>query len=97
MDDLPNPSEKWDCYKASLHVGQDIAGFVQAVVPYGFFVDLGGDYLGLVDVGSFPLPRNQECWPIKGDVVMCKVLGFRNTNRQVVLGWITKKTALLET
>lgn len=88
---------KWQQYYEyidSLTVGSIIMGVVKGVKPFGLFVDIGGPYTALIDIGhtSFNggtrLPRDNSQWPKRGMEIRCKVAYFRFHNQQIGLGWM---------
>ncbi len=80
-------------YIGTLTVGYVVPGVVKQSVAFGLFVDIGGPFIGLIDIGhtSFnggdPLPRDRSKWPAVGDEIYCVISYFRFSNQQIGLGW----------
>lgn len=76
-----------------LEIGEEVTGKVVRVMSFGIFVQLGFEYLGLVDVGHIrfnsgqPLPLDSTKWPNEGDEITCIQSYFRLHSRQIGLGW----------
>ncbi|MGE0757217.1 MAG: hypothetical protein AB7O38_09360 [Pirellulaceae bacterium] len=81
-------------YVHTLSIGREISGVVQKAMPFGWFVDIGSPYIGLIDIGhsSFnggrPLPVDHTRWPHVGESIRCNIGYIRFHNRQIGLGWI---------
>lgn len=73
--------------------GKNIDGIVKKVMPFGIFVDIGSEFIGLIDIGhsSFnlgkKLPDDLSKWPKKGDKINCVIAYYRFNNKQIGLGW----------
>lgn len=84
-------------YIASMPVGSVVTGVVEKAVPFGLFVNIGGPFLGLIDVGhtkingGVRLPYDASDWPALGDAIRCHVRYFRFHNQQIGLGWLPEK------
>ncbi len=78
----------------TLEIGSEITGIVSSVKPFGIFVDIGGPYIGLVDVGHYRfsggdlLPDDMSIWPANGEEITCRISYLRLHNRQIGLSWI---------
>ncbi|MBO2011461.1 S1 RNA-binding domain-containing protein [Hymenobacter negativus] len=79
----------------SLNEGTVITGKVAKVVPFGVFVKLPQGICGLIDIG-YPtaeecekLPYDNSAWPQAGDIITCKILGFRFHEKQIALNWLS--------
>lgn len=81
-------------YIDSIEIGDTIAGIVQRMEPFGLFVDVGCEFIGLIDIGhgqmisTQPLPYEQSDWPAVGDRIQCKIEYLRLHNQQIGLGWL---------
>jgi ribosomal protein S1 len=81
-------------YIESLAIGSTIKGRVEGVKPFGLFVNIGGPFIGLIDIGhlrfngGIQLPCDQADWPKKGDEIQCTIGYFRLHNQQIGLGWL---------
>ncbi len=88
--------ERWEDFKTRLPIGREVIGTVKAICPFGIFVDLDTEFLGLIDVGhshfgpGVRLPKDQKHWPNQGSKIECHVNYFRDNNQQVGLGWKTE-------
>jgi len=77
--------------------GTMVTGTVVNVQPFGLFIDIGYDFLGLIDIGysgfnkGSRLPNDNSKWPQKGDSINCIVSYYRFSNKQFGLGWIPEK------
>ncbi len=86
-------------YIGTLEMGSPITGTVQRAVPFGLFVDIGGPYLGLVDIGftrfygGSRLPREYSEWPKEGDSIVCKPAYISFHNKQIGLAWLPESMA----
>lgn len=85
--------QKYYDFIESLTVGSTITGAVVRVEPFGLFVDIGGPFHGLIDIGhsefngGVRLPRDTAEWPKVGNIITCNIGYFRLHNQQVGLGW----------
>lgn len=93
---------KWEQYYeyiGSLAIGSRITGRVERAAPFGLFVNIGGPFIGLIDIGhgrfngGVQLPRDQENWPNEGDEIHCSIGYFRLHNQQIGLGWLPENGA----
>jgi hypothetical protein len=81
-------------YLDSLEIGQIIKGIVASCKPFGILVNLGSDYLGVIDVGHSRfnggdvLPDDMSVWPVQDEEISCRVSYFRFHGKQVGLGWL---------
>lgn len=96
-DLLPKTIAAWAAYYAyidTLTIGSLVTGRVIKVQPFGLFVDIGGPYPGLIDIGhtdfnqGVRLPRDYALWPTEGATIRCRVSYMRLHNRQIGLGWV---------
>jgi len=81
----------------TLQEGTITTGVVEAIVPFGMFIDLGYPYPGLVDIGHTDFNRGNRL-PIdfmerikQGDKIQCVISYFRFEARQIGLGWLENK------
>lgn len=93
----PEQIAKWQRYYdyiETVQVGDLIIGVVKESRHFGLFVDIGSEFLGLIDLGLslafnlHPLPSDPLDWPIAGDRIQCKVAYLRLHNRQIGLDWL---------
>ncbi|MGN6547305.1 MAG: hypothetical protein ACTHK7_19795 [Aureliella sp.] len=93
---------KWEQYYdyiASLTVGHVVSGIVERAMPFGLFVNIGGPFLGLIDIahtrinGGVQLPGDVSDWPAVGDPIQCCIAYFRFRNQQIGLGWLPENDA----
>lgn len=81
-------------YIGSLTIGSTIKGRVERQRPFGLFVNIGGPFIGLIDIGhqriagGVPLPRDNDAWPQEGDEINCRIAYFRLHGQQIGLGWL---------
>lgn len=86
-------------YIATLPLGSTITGIVERAMPFGLFVETGGPYSGLIDIGHISfnggteLPSDPANWPAVGNRIRCHVGYYRLHNRQIGLGWSPKNAA----
>ena len=82
----------WDGVKAHFPIGVQVTGVVQGVAPFGVFVRLGDDGIGLLRVPEMggDGPKQMTDYPQVGDTVTAKVIWHDDRNRQVTL---TQRTA----
>lgn len=79
----------WVQITQNLKIGTFITGKVTRIEHYGFYVDLGIPFEGLVqitDITDKPGKLNAEDWPKISDQVTAVVLGFKANNHQIWLG-----------
>jgi hypothetical protein len=73
--------------------GKIVEGIVTKSTPFGLFVDIGSQFMGLIDVGHSNFNRGEKLldeqtnWPEEGDSIKCIIAYFRFDARQVGLGW----------
>jgi hypothetical protein len=88
---------KWQRYYdyiGSLVIGLTVTGKVEHAAPFGLFVDIGGPFIGLIDIGharfsgGVQLPDDRADWPNVGDEIKCNIGYFRLHNQQIGLGWL---------
>jgi hypothetical protein len=78
----------------SLAIGSKIIGRVEHSAPFGLFVNIGGPFTGLIDIGNVrfsggaQLPFDHANWPRVGDEIHCNIGYFRLHNQQIGLGWL---------
>jgi len=89
--------KQWNQIKLSFPIGYKFWVEVLSVKPFGIFVSLtyqNGDVClsrGIIDVAthsdddSFGLPENTSEWPQVGQKVYCKVIAYRDYNKEVDL------------
>jgi hypothetical protein len=81
-------------YIESLTIGSSVKGTVKSVRPFGLFVDIGGPFIGLIEIcccgihGAMQLPFDYADWPKEGDEIRCVIVYFRLHNQQIGLGWL---------
>jgi ribosomal protein S1 len=81
-------------YIGSLAIGSKIIGRVEHSAPFGLFVNIGGPFTGLIDIGhvrfsgGVQLPRDRSDWAGEGDEIHCNIGYFRLHNQQIGLGWL---------
>ena len=78
----------WEELKNILEVGTIITGTIIRHEPYGAFVDIGYDYDGLIQITDFKDEgvMTPEEYPMVGEKVQVKILGFKDHGCQVWLG-----------
>ena len=83
---LGNP-ETWEAVKARFSIGSIVTGTVYDVAPFGVFIDLGDDAVGLLLVPEMTGDARKELadYPQIGQSVTAKVIQHRNRQRQVSL------------
>jgi len=84
---LLGDSAAWDEVKAQFPIGTEITGEVENVVPFGVFVRLGGDGIGLLRVPDMAGdgPKRMTDYPRVGQTVTATVIWHDDRNRQVTL------------
>jgi ribosomal protein S1 len=81
--------ESWDRFKQSHPAGDVIEGRVSRHVIYGFYVDLGQPFDGLVDIINVrdnPPINGMADFPQVGQLIRAVVLGYTDRDFQVALG-----------
>jgi hypothetical protein len=82
--------QEWQAYYdfiEKMEIGSEIKGLVSSVKAFGIFVDIGGSYIGLIDVGhdrfndGDRLPDDMSIWPAKGKKITCRISYFRLHNK----------------
>jgi hypothetical protein len=89
--------EQWRRYYEfidTISIGDEVTGIVKRMEPFGLFVDIGSEFIGLIDVGharmvsTSCLPYEQSDWPLVGTRIQCKIEYLRLHNQQIGLGWL---------
>ena len=89
--------EQWRRYYEfidTISIGDEVTGIVKRMEPFGLFVDIGSEFIGLIDVGhaqmvsTSRLPYEQSDWPLVGTRIQCKIEYLRLHNQQIGLGWL---------
>lgn len=81
-------------YIDTINVGNTVSGIVHRIEPFGLFVDIGSEFIGLIDIGharmvSTPrLPYRQSDWPPVGTRIKCRIEYLRLRDQQIGLGWL---------
>ena len=82
-------------YIDSVNFGDKVSGIVRQVEPFGLFVDIESEFIGVIDVvhsrlagGQFP--QDRSCWPPVGSRIECRFEHPRLHNQQIGLGWSPK-------
>ncbi|BBD57715.1 hypothetical protein NIES2109_04820 [Nostoc sp. HK-01] len=88
---------QWEKLKHSFPIGHKFYGEVISVKPYGIFVSLGDQnqnsykLSGIIDIvtradhDSLGLPKETFLWPPVGQRVHCKVITYREYNKEIDL------------
>lgn len=86
-------------YIGSLAIGSQVTGRVEHVAPFGLFVNIGGPFPGVIDIGhvrfngGVQLPHDRADWPKEGGEINCNIGYFRLRNQQVGIGWLPERSA----
>ena len=77
----------WDGVKAQFPVGTQVTGVVEVVAPFGVFVRLEHDGIGLLRVPDMAGtgPKQMADYPQVGEAVTATVIWHDDRNRQVTL------------
>jgi ribosomal protein S1 len=77
----------WDEVKATFPIGMQVTGTVEYVAPFGVFVRLGNDGVGLLRVPDMAGngPKALADYPQIGQTVTATVIWHDGNNRQVTL------------
>ncbi len=77
----------WDDIKARFPIGVLVTGVVGSVAPFGVFVRLGNDGIGLLRVPDMAGdgPKQLTDYPQVGETVTATVIWHDDRNRQVTL------------
>lgn len=81
-------------YIDTLAVGSTIVGVVEQTREFGIFVNMGGPFPGLIDIGHSRLSGGTRLShdpvhsPKAGDQIQCRVAYFRMHNQQIGLCWL---------
>ncbi len=83
---LGNPAT-WEDVKARFPMGSTVTGVVCAVAPFGVFLDLGEDAIGLLLVPEMAGDNRKQMadYPQIGESVTAKVIHHRDSEHQVSL------------
>ena len=83
---LGNPAT-WDDVKAQFPIGVQASGVVEGVAPFGVFVKLGDDGIGLLRVPDMAGdgPKQMTDYPQVGETVTAMVIWHDDLTRQVTL------------
>lgn len=78
-------NETWDRFKLKYPPGSVIRCRVTRHERFGFFVDLGETFEGIVDITNLSDDRSMDEFPTRGSTVDAVVLGYRERIPQVAL------------
>lgn len=81
-------SMNWSEFKEAHPPGHHLKGTVLRRRPYGFFVDVGAAFEGFVDILNYIADDEiaaPASFPPEGATISVKVLGYRDSDRQVQL------------
>ncbi|WP_334953541.1 hypothetical protein [Nostoc sp.] len=90
-------AKQWEKLKQNLPIGHKFYGEVISVKPFGVFVYLGYQVIdgyklsGIIHIGTKPdcdssgLPTDTSLWPQVSQRVHCKVIAYREYNKEVDL------------
>jgi predicted RNA-binding protein with RPS1 domain len=94
---LNDLEERWQEMKQSCSIGSRLYGEVIRVEPFGIFLDLGYSVLkgyqfsGIIDIStkddddSYGLSIDYSLWPRIGEKIHCKVVWYREDNKEISL------------
>lgn len=90
LNKFKNKNEnEWNSLKNRLPTGDIVNGVVVHRERFGVFVDLGEEFIGLLEIPSmiYPegAPRDTDVRPEIGVILELKIIGFSDSNRQVML------------
>ncbi len=88
---------EWHQIKESFKVNQIVTGKVVQHSAFGYFIDLGLPYLGLVQITDIRDTSDSikvDEYPKIGETVKGVILGFKENNQQIWVG--TKKSQLAQ-
>lgn len=89
--------KQWENLKKKFLVGYKFYGEITRVKPFGVFVYLGYQVIdghkliGIIDIATKPdcdsssLPTDTSLWPQVGQRVLCKVIAYREYNKEIDL------------
>ncbi|OUL20676.1 hypothetical protein [Nostoc sp. 106C] len=89
--------KQWENLKQKFPIGYKFYGEITKVKPFGIFVYLGYQVIdgyklsGIIDIVTKPdcdssgLPTDTSLWPQVGQRVHCKVIAYRECNKEVDL------------
>lgn len=79
--------DTWEDVKARFPVGSTVTGVVYDVAPFGVFLDLGDDAIGLLLVPEMAGDGRKQMtdYPQVGQPVTARVIHHRDVERQVSL------------
>ena len=79
--------DTWETVKTRFPVGSTVTGTVYDVAPFGVFIDLGDDAIGLLLVPEMAGDTKKQVgdYPQIGQSVTAKVIHHRDNERQVSL------------
>ncbi|MEH1793231.1 MULTISPECIES: hypothetical protein [unclassified Nostoc] len=89
--------KQWEKLKHNLPIGHKFYGEVISVKPFAIFVYLGYQVIdgyklsGIIEIAtksdcdSFCLPTDTSLWPQVGQSIHCKVIAYREYNKEVDL------------
>ena len=88
LNKFKNKNE-WNSLKERLHIGDIVNGVVVHRERFGVFVDLGEEFIGLLEIPSmiYPegAPRDTDVRPEIGVKLELKILHFHDRARQIIL------------
>lgn len=90
--------EKWQAFKQALPIGSVVEGEVVSHQPYGIFIHLGYEYLGLVSITKFlDVGRmTPEQYPPLGSRVQAVVIAFRDDTSRTKQAWLSTQPSARE-
>ena len=94
---MSNIDKQWEKLKQKLPIGHKFYAEVISVKPFGVFVYVGYQVIdgyklsGIIDIATKPdydssgLSTDTSMWPQVGQRIHCKVIAYREHNREVDL------------
>jgi ribosomal protein S1 len=95
----PERAADWELVKAGPHRGSRVSGRVVARYLFGIFLDIGAGFPALLSITQFnPRPKRRpvvlEDYPAVDSMVIARVVGFNDRNRQIGLTQLDPDPAL---
>ncbi|MDM9379225.1 S1 RNA-binding domain-containing protein [Chlorogloeopsis sp. ULAP01] len=94
---MSDVDKQWEELKRNFPIGHKFYGEVASIKPFGVFVYLGYQvvngykFSGIIDIAtqsdsdSSGLPTDNSLWPQVGQRIHCKVIAYREYNKEVDL------------
>ena len=81
--------QEWSHFRSQFTLGQRISGKVIREEPFGVLLDIGGQFLGLLEIMNIAAPEGVDpklaTNPRTGEIVTARIVQFCDQNKQIRL------------